>query len=50
MPRKKKTRAADPLEPYKRVRKLMPPPEKVLRDERRKVEEREARREIEEDR
>jgi hypothetical protein len=50
MARKKKPRATDPLEAYKRVRKPMPPPEKVLRDERRKVEEREAQRAMEEDR
>lgn len=47
--RKRKADEADPLAPYRRVRKPMPPPEKVLRDERRKVEEREAQREIQEE-
>ena len=50
MARKKKPRADDPLEPYRKVRRPMPPPEKILRDERRKAEEREARKEMEEER
>jgi hypothetical protein len=40
---------ADPLEAYKRIRKPMPPPERVLPDKRRKVQEREADRETREE-
>jgi hypothetical protein len=36
---------ADPLEAYKRIRKPMPPPERVIPDKRRKAGERQARRE-----
>jgi hypothetical protein len=36
------------LDPYRRVRKPVPPPERVERDRRREIEEREARREAEE--
>ena len=52
MGRKKKRhkRAEDPLEVYKRIRKPMPPPEKVIEDKRDKLEEEQARREIEEER
>ena len=43
---------ADPLEPYRRIRKPMPPPERVIPDKRREEEERraerEARRDVEE--
>jgi hypothetical protein len=46
-PRKGKggRRRADPLEAYKRIRKPMPPPERVIPDKRRKAQEREAQRE-----
>jgi hypothetical protein len=40
----------DPLEPYRRIRKAMPPPEKVIPDQRRKAAEREAEREVREGR
>lgn len=40
----------EPLDPYRRVRKPMPPPERVERDRRREIEEREARRELERER
>ena len=47
--KKKKTRAKpeDPLAAYRRIRKPMPPPEKVFEDKRRKLEEDDARRQIE---
>lgn len=49
-PRKKKPgRSSDPLEPYRRIRKPMPPPERVLPDKRRGIAEREARRELDDD-
>jgi hypothetical protein len=35
-----------PLDPYRRVRKPMPPPERVERDRRRDIDEREARKEL----
>ncbi|MBA3552115.1 MAG: hypothetical protein H0W27_04505 [Actinobacteria bacterium] len=35
----------DPVEAYKRIRKSMPPPERVLPDKRRKAAERQAERE-----
>lgn len=35
-----------PLDPYRRVRKPMPPPERVERDRRREIDEREARKEL----
>ena len=43
-------READPLASYRRIRTPMPPPEKVVPDKRREIEDDEARREIEEDR
>ncbi len=51
-PRKKRNPgpASDPLEVYRRIRKPMPPPERVIPDKRREVEEREAKREAEEER
>ena len=50
MPRSPKRRkAGDPLEPYRRIRKPMPPPEQVIPDKRRKVAEREADRESREE-
>jgi hypothetical protein len=45
MPRKER-----PLDPYRRVRKPVPPPQRVERDRRREIEEREARKEAEEER
>jgi hypothetical protein len=47
--RRKKPPSDDPLEAYRRVRKPMPPPERVIPDKRRKIAEREAERETEED-
>lgn len=46
--RKKARKTDDPLESYRRIRKPMPPPEKVVPDKRRKLEEEEARREFRE--
>jgi hypothetical protein len=43
--RKKRSRPDDPLEAYRRLRKPMPPPERVIPDKRRKAAEKEARRE-----
>jgi hypothetical protein len=49
-PRKRRRKAtADPLDAYRRIRKPMPPPERVIPDKRRKVEEREAERELREE-
>ena len=48
--RKHAKREADPLAVYRRIRKPMPPPERIVPDKRRELEEDEARREIEEDR
>jgi hypothetical protein len=45
---KKKRR--DPIEPYRRIRKPMPPPARTIPDRRRKVREKVARREAEEER
>lgn len=47
--RKRAKREADPLAVYRRIRKPMPPPERIVPDKRRELEENEAR-EIEEDR
>jgi hypothetical protein len=48
--RKRKPRPTlDPLEAYRRIRKPMPPPERVLPDKRKKAKERTARREMEDD-
>lgn len=49
-PKKKKGagRDSDPLATYRRIRKPMPPPEQVIADKRRKLEEEESRREIDE--
>jgi hypothetical protein len=44
--RKKRARASDPLAAYRKIRKPMPPPEKVMRDRRRELEDEQARREI----
>jgi len=48
--KKKRTKGADPLAVYRRIRKPMPPPERVVPDKRRELEDEEARREIEEER
>jgi len=44
--RKKPRKAPDPLEAYRRIRKPMPPPEQVIPDKRRKLEEEEGKREL----
>jgi hypothetical protein len=46
--RKKRGTRTDPLAAYRRIRKPMPPPEKVIPDKRRKIDEEDAHREIEE--
>jgi hypothetical protein len=46
--RKKPKPRTDPLEAYRRIRKPMPPPERVIPDKRRKTQEREARRQAHE--
>jgi hypothetical protein len=46
--KKKRSREEDPLATYRRIRKPMPPPEKVIRDRRRELEDEQARREIDE--
>lgn len=38
--------AKDPLALYRRIRRPMPPPERIVEDRRRKADEEEARREI----
>ena len=43
-------READPLAAYRRIRKPMPPPERIVPDKRRVLDQDEARREIEEER
>ena len=43
MPQKRKG-SDDPLEPYRKVRKPVPPPGRVIPDRRRKLDEREAER------
>ena len=48
--RKRAKREADPLAAYRRIRKPMPPPERIEPDKRRELEDEEARREIEEQR
>ena len=48
--RKRSQREADPLAVYRRIRKAMPPPERIVPDKRRELENEEARREIEEQR
>jgi len=48
--RKRANREADPLAVYRRIRKPMPPAERVDPDNRRELDEEEAHREIEEDR
>jgi hypothetical protein len=48
--KKTKRRADDPLEAYRRIRKPMPPPQKVEKDRRPELEDQHARRDIEEER
>lgn len=47
---RRKRRIEDPLAVYRRIRKPIPPPEKVIADKRRQLEEEQARREVQEDR
>ena len=44
--KKKRSREEDPLATYRRIRKPMPPPEKIIRDRRRELEQEQARQEI----
>jgi len=44
-PRSKRRQDDDPLSAYRRIRKPMPPPERVIPDKRRRTAEREAERE-----
>ena len=46
---KRSQKSEDPLEAYRRIRKPMPPPEKVIPDQRRKAAERQAEREVREE-
>jgi hypothetical protein len=48
--RKRSKREADPLAAYRGIRKPMPPPERIVPDKRRELEDEEARRQIEEER
>jgi hypothetical protein len=48
--KKRRRGRADPLEVYRRIRKPMPPPERIIPDKRRKAEERQAEREAREER
>ena len=43
-----RSRTKDPLAAYRRIRKPMPPPEKIIEDKRRKMDEELAEREIQE--
>jgi hypothetical protein len=45
-----KKKRDDPLEPYRKVRKPVPPPGRTLPDRRRQIEEERARRELEKER
>ena len=48
-PRKRRRKQSpDPLDAYRRIRKPMPPPERVIPDKRRKAEQREAERQLRE--
>jgi len=46
--RKKPAKAGGFLQAYRRIRKPMPPPERVIEDRRRRLEDERARREMEE--
>jgi hypothetical protein len=48
--RKTPKRTIDPLDAYRRIRKPMPPPQKVVPDRRRELEEEQAQRDVEEER
>ena len=47
--RKKREWERDPLDPYRRLRTPMPPPQRAIPDRRHELEEEDARREIEEE-
>ncbi|HEX9410161.1 MAG TPA: hypothetical protein VF986_00465 [Actinomycetota bacterium] len=50
MPRpRRRLKPDDPLEAYRRIRKPMPPPERVIPDKRKKMTERDAEREAREE-
>jgi hypothetical protein len=46
--KRSKPREEDRLAPYRRIRTPMPPPQQVMRDRRREVQEEQARRDMEE--
>jgi hypothetical protein len=46
--KRKRNRRDDPLAPYRKIRKPMPPPEKVIGDRRRELGDEDARRQIDE--
>jgi len=46
--RKRARKESDPLAAYRRIRKPMPPPEQVVADKRRKLDQEDAEREIRE--
>jgi hypothetical protein len=48
--RKRSRRRDDPLEVYRRIRTPVPPPQRVLRDRRRELEEEQVRRDVEDER
>jgi hypothetical protein len=48
--KKRSKRTRDPLAAYRAIRTPMPPPEKVMRDRRREIDEEVARRDMEEER
>jgi hypothetical protein len=48
--KKSPKRDRDPLAAYRKIRSPMPPPEKIVPDKRRQLEEEDARREIEDER
>jgi hypothetical protein len=48
--KKRSKRDADPLASYRRIRKPMPPPQKVIRDRRRALQDDQSLRDIEEER
>ena len=48
--KKRKRHADDPLEAYRRIRKPMPPPQKVEKDRRPELDREQARRDIEDER
>lgn len=48
--KRKRSRRDDALAPYRKIRKPMPPPEKVIGDRRRELDDEDARRQIDETR